>query len=213
MPDSFIPLVEQTQLIHDLTKWVIQSATTEHDTLLAASIQTSIGVNISAKNLHNPEFVKHLLNQLFYHQTTPSNLVFEITESSLMTKPEEMKIMLSRLKKQGFLIAIDDFGIGYSSLSYLAQFPIDIIKIDRYFSQNLSTNPSIYHIVESTINLAHGLNFKVVAEGIETKQTWVTLQKLGCDYGQGYFIAKPMNPDLIIKWYETYNNTLKPTLI
>lgn len=204
MPDNFIPLVEQTQLIHLLTDWVIKKAIEKNTILHERQLKMQISVNVSVKNLLDPEFINRVNKIIDEYKASPIDIEFEITESMLMSNPDEIKKILEKMKKRGHLISIDDFGTGYSSLAYLSQFPIDIVKIDRYFIQDLNHNESTRQIVESTINLAHNLGFKVVAEGVEDEEILNYLRQYGCDYGQGYYFAKPLRDQEIDDWYNKH---------
>lgn len=204
MPDNFIPLVEQTQLIHLLTDWVIKKAIEKNTILHERQLKMQISVNVSVKNLLDPEFINRVNKIIDEYKASPIDIEFEITESMLMSNPDEIKKILEKMKKRGHLISIDDFGTGYSSLAYLSQFPIDIVKIDRYFIQNLNHNESTRQIVESTIKLAHNLGFKVVAEGVENEEILNYLRQYGCDYGQGYYFAKPLRDQEIDDWYNKH---------
>ncbi|HZK22418.1 MAG TPA: EAL domain-containing protein, partial [Oscillospiraceae bacterium] len=130
---------------------------------------------------------------------------FEITESSLMLNPEKVNLILRSFKNLNIKLSIDDFGTGYSSLSYLSRFPIDIIKLDQFFIRQLSLMKNTYYIVESTINLAHNLGLKVIAEGIEDEATEKLLIEMGCDMGQGFLYSKPLNEQEIFTWFEKNN--------
>lgn len=144
MPDNFIPLVEQTQLIHLLTDWVIKTTLEKNSRLHQRQMKVQISINISVKNLLDPEFINRVNTIVDQYDANPSDIEFEINESMLMSNPDEIKKILEAIKKRGHVISIDDFGTGYSSLAYLSQFPIDIVKIDRYFIQNLTTiNPLV----------------------------------------------------------------------
>jgi EAL domain-containing protein (putative c-di-GMP-specific phosphodiesterase class I) len=136
MPLQFIPLVEETKLIHELTDWVIHKAMHRIEELNELGMDLKISINVSANNLMNPDFAKRTLKIIKSHKIDPSRLELEITESVLMKNPEQSLLTLNMFKKEGIKISLDDFGIGYSSLSYLEKFPIDTIKIDAFSSVN-----------------------------------------------------------------------------
>lgn len=204
MPGRFVPLVENTQLIHQLTEWVFEHALLKAQELEDKKLDLSISINISPKNLLDPFFVQKIIDQMKKTTILPQNIEFEITETALMSNPEECKSVLFKLRELGFKISIDDFGKGHSSLSYLMQFPFTTIKLDQYFMQHLSNDVSVPHIVEATIDLAHKLGFKVVAEGIEEKEAADILKKLGADYAQGFYFAKPIHQDEILTFIQEY---------
>ncbi|MFU8792822.1 MAG: EAL domain-containing protein [Acholeplasmataceae bacterium] len=202
MPNQFIPLVEATKLIHELTDWVIHQAAHRIIDLDKENMNLKISINVSANNLMNPDFAKRTLEIIDSHKISPDRIELEITESVLMKNPEQSQELLSLFKSKGIKISLDDFGIGYSSLSYLEKFPIDTIKIDRFFISQLTSNQVALEIIKSTISMAHNLGFKVVAEGIENKDTEAILKELECDYAQGYLFARPMHFSDIVKRYK-----------
>ncbi len=202
MPDVFIPLVEQTKLIHKLTDWVMKKALAKIGEFQRDGLTIEISINVSVKNLYDPSFYQRTI-KIIENANVAMNLVqLEITESVLMVNPEESKKMLEKFVASGIKIAIDDFGKGYSSLAYLSQFPIDVIKIDRFFMRQIATNVSAQQIVKATIQLAKQLGYKVVAEGIEDEKVMKIMQEYGCDMAQGFYFARPMKEDAILKWYE-----------
>lgn len=149
----------------------------------------SVAVNLSPRSLRDPDFPDRIANVLRLHGASPSALVFEITENVLMSDAPRSKTCASRLHDMGNTIAIDDFGAGYSSPSYLRRLPVDQLKIDRSFVSGLMSGDDA--IVRSTIDLAHNLRLTVVAEGVESAVARDRLRELGCDAAQGFFIAEP----------------------
>lgn len=201
-PDHFIPLAESMGLIFDIGAWVLETACEQLNTwrqdIQLAELPT-ISVNLSPLQLDHPNFVTRI-DQIFMHTgVAPNNIKFEITESALMQHTDTVNSMLEALRARGIELAIDDFGTGYSSLSYLDKLPVQVLKIDRSFVDALTdstkSKANAHEIVRATISLAHNLNMRVVAEGIETDEQLGALKSYGCDYGQGYFIAKPMPPE------------------
>ena len=159
-----------------------------------------MSVNLSAHDLRNPRLMDHVKGLFSTWGTRPQAIQFEITESALMDDPAGALETLTRLKDLGVELHIDDFGIGYSSLSYLQKLPIDSIKIDQSFvSSMLGSNDSAI-IVRSTIDLGHNLKRSVVAEGVESQVVWEHLLSLGCDVAQGYFIGEPMPAERFRDW-------------
>ncbi|CAN7500575.1 EAL domain-containing protein [Acidovorax sp. LjRoot66] len=191
-PAQFIELAEQTGLIKNLTEWVIEAAMRVCREAQGRGDALPIAVNLSARNLRDEGLLGRV--QLLHQSWGVDRglLEFEITESVVMEDPDAALRILHGLRAQGVSLYIDDFGTGYSSLSYLLKLPVEYIKIDQSFVRDMSTNNDSAVIVKSTIDLAHALGRKVVAEGIETQRDWDRLAELGCDVAQGYFIARPM---------------------
>lgn len=202
MPNRFIPLIEQTNLIHDLTDWVFTQVIEKILEFRDHDIDIIMSVNISSKNLANPNFFKSVISKLREAAIDPSQIILEITESHFMVNPKENINVLNNFVKTGMRIAIDDFGTGYSSLSLLGQLPVKIIKIDRSFIRDIDLDATTYHIVSAIIDIAHKLGCKVVAEGIETKNIHDIAKILKADYTQGFYYSKPIHRDKVIEWYK-----------
>jgi len=190
-PGTFIPIAEETGLIVPIGEWALNVACKQNKIWQEGGFKTVISVNLSAIQFNQPNLIDTIETVLQNTGLDPQFLEVEITES-MTADIENSILMLQRLKKVGVRISIDDFGTGFSSLSYLKYFPVDILKIDRSFVHNLHNNPNDETIVKSIISLAHNLNLKVVAEGIETMEQLVFLQNHLCDEGQGYFLSKPL---------------------
>ena len=199
-PDAFIPLAEQAGLIGALTRWVLQAALRQLAELHAHGHCISMAVNLSASNLHDSDLVEYIEKLLRETGVAPKYLVLEVTEGAVMASPSEGIRNLHRLDNAGISLAIDDFGTGYSSLAYLKQLPVDELKIDKSFVMNMVNDDNDAVIVRSTIDLAHNLGLKVVAEGVENQDTWELLTMLGCDTSQGYFMSKPQPADRLMRW-------------
>ena len=197
-PDVFIPLVEETKLIHVLTFWVLENAINMARDLTKKGKKVPISINVSAKNLFDPTFFDNVV-KIINKSRIPVDLIeFEITESTLMVNPEKSKEMLQKFVDFGIKIYLDDFGSGYSSLAYLGQYPLNYIKIDRLFIQKLNEDKTMSTIVDSTIKLSKSLGYEVVVEGVETKEVYDLVTEYGTDYVQGYFYSKPLKEkDLI----------------
>ncbi|MFD2231448.1 EAL domain-containing protein [Alkalimarinus sediminis] len=206
-PDEFIPLAEKSGLIRSLTAWVIERVMQFDKKLQSLGHNIQLSVNISAKNIAEVNFVTNTLDSLVKHGVAPERIVFEMTETTMMDNPEKALSVLNDLSDLGIQLSIDDFGTGYSSLSYLNQLPVDELKIDRSFVTDMVQNSQNQKIVEMTVNLAHTLGLKVVAEGIEDRETMVQLQTLGCDVAQGYFIGRPMPEEAFLSWLEKQSNS------
>jgi len=199
-PDEIIFIAEHTGLIKNLTRLVLKRAIHQCSKWHKNDIEISVAINLSAQNLQDPDLfdvIEQILNQ---HQFPPESLVLEVTESAMMLEPEHANQILTRLDKIGVWISIDDFGTGFSSLSYLKQLPVDELKIDKSFVMSMQSNENDAVIVRSTIDLARNLGLKVVAEGIEDAATWEMLNLLGCDYGQGFYMSKPVTASELEKW-------------
>jgi diguanylate cyclase (GGDEF)-like protein/PAS domain S-box-containing protein len=193
-PDQFIPLAEQTGLIKPLTQWVLGAAIHQCRAWQDSGLHIAVAVNLSMRNLHDPELVEQVAHLLRANGVLPAALKVEVTESALMTDPARALDSLERLRAIGVKVAIDDFGTGHASLSYLKQMPVEEIKLDRLFVRDMRTNKNDYTIVRSTIELAHDLGLRVIAEGVEDQATLDLLADLGCDLAQGYHMSRPV-PD------------------
>lgn len=187
-PDQFIPVAEESTLIHQLGMLVLNK-TCENE-LLFRQYQ-SISVNISAIQMALPHFIDDIQMTLQRNNVSPSRLIFEITETSIMKNPENSQKVLAELRAMGSKIAVDDFGTGYSSLSYLKRYPVDYLKIDRDFINDLTRSKSDHAFVLAIISLAKALNLNVIAEGVETQDQQDELTQAGCEYLQGYHLGKP----------------------
>lgn len=200
MPDQFIPLAENTGLIRSLTAWVIRRALSQCRKWWEAGLEIRTAVNISAANLQDPEFPGEVERFIDICDALPKWLELEITETAVMLDPAVAIEAIKRLHDMGVTLAIDDFGTGYSSMAYLQKLQISKIKIDRSFVLNMTTNKGDAVIVRSLIGLAHNLGLRVVAEGVETQDTWDELQRLGCDGAQGYLMSRPVPAGEFVRW-------------
>ena len=200
-PDSFIPLAEQTGLIHPLTLWVLKTAVEQARQWHDKGIMLNVAINLSAQSLRDPGLIESIATVLQEAGLDPKYLTLELTESAVMSDPKQALEILSALDKKGVMLSIDDFGTGYSSLAYLKRLPVDEIKIDRSFVLEMDEDSNDKVIVQSTIDLAHNMGLKVIAEGIETDQSWQTLKALGCDMGQGYFMCRPIEAESLDAWF------------
>jgi len=192
-PDRFIAIAEETGLIVPIGEWVLKEACRQLRTWLDAGVPPlRMAVNLSARQLGNAELLTTVSEALAESGIPPQLLELEITESAIMEKPEEAIKVLQALKQRGIKLAVDDFGTGYSSLAYLKLFPIDHLKIDRSFVRDIERDPDDAAIAISTIALAHSLGLKVVAEGVETRDQLMLLQRNGCDEVQGFLFSRPL---------------------
>jgi diguanylate cyclase (GGDEF)-like protein len=208
-PDSFMDVIEHTDLGKTLAIWVLNTALKHHKEWLKAGLDINISVNLSIKNLHDYEFPSDLQKIIDKWQIAPNRLTLEITESGLMVDPARVTKVVSELKRTGVNLSIDDFGTGYSSLAYLRKFPAREIKIDKSFVLDMLVNEDSAIIVKSTIDLAHNIGRLVVAEGVENRDTYVLLKRLGCDFLQGFLFSKALPSDELIKWHERYQKSLE----
>jgi diguanylate cyclase (GGDEF)-like protein len=198
-PDVFIPIAEETNLIHSLGTWVLDEACSQLSQWKQnSSISPSLfmHVNVSSKQLSDANLADRLLKLTRKYELEPEEIKLEVTETILMENFEGSIDLLQELNQAGFQLAIDDFGTGYSSLSYLSKFPIDALKIDKSFVAEIDTSAqnTSMNVTNSVIGLAHSIGVKVIAEGIESAYHLVWLQHLKCDYGQGFLFAKPLMP-------------------
>ena len=199
-PDQFIPLAEQTGLIGPLSHWVLEEAMRQCSEWLRAGHKLSVAINLSAWNLRDATLPKTIAAMLEHYQLPPHLLCIELTESGVMTDTHRSLDILGQIFALGVHISIDDFGTGYSSLAYLKQLPIDELKIDRSFVQQMTTNNADATIVRSTINLAHNFGLRVVAEGVEDVTTLELLATLHCDLAQGYYMSRPLPVERLECW-------------
>ena len=199
-PDEFIPLAERTGLIRPLTLWVFSEVVRQCEAWDREGFDIKISMNISAHNLVDSSLVSEISKALEQSQLAPEKLMLEVTESVFMLDPEGSLSILNEIKALGLELSIDDFGTGYSSLTYLRQMPVHELKIDRSFVRDMVENDSDATIVSSTIALAHSLGLKVVAEGVEDQAAWNSLNELGCDVIQGYFVSVPLPADELSAW-------------
>ncbi|MFZ3587755.1 putative bifunctional diguanylate cyclase/phosphodiesterase [Bacillus sp. DJP31] len=191
-PDEFIPLAEENGMIIPIGKWVLQTACQQlADWNRIGFDNLDIAINVSARQFQHGDFVQTVKDVLKATSLDPNFLELEITESMVHNIDETMKILQS-LKKLGVKISIDDFGTGYSSLSYLENLPIDYIKIDKSFVDKIQNDDQKYAMIRTIIDMGNNLEFKVIAEGIETENQLAFLKKQKCHYGQGYLFGKPL---------------------
>jgi diguanylate cyclase (GGDEF)-like protein len=199
-PSDFIPIVEQTGLIGPLTRHVLERAVARCAGWRRAGHGLSVSVNLSVRNLLDPDLPSLIGDLLTTYGLAPEGLELEITESMLMSDPDRSLITLTRLNQLGVGLSVDDYGTGYSSLANLRRLPIDEFKIDRSFVSPMLSDESDLIIVRSTINLGHDLGLKVVAEGVEDEATLHRLAGFGCDFAQGYHFSKPLAPEAFSEW-------------
>jgi len=199
-PDKFIPIAEDTGLIIDINKWVIQEACSQSKNWQHAdSVPIKIAVNLSGYQLANQNIIQVIKDALLTADINPKNLEIEITENVLMQDTEDTVWILNQIKDLSLKIALDDFGTGYSSLSYLMSFPVDILKIDRSFVMGCTMSPKNLVIIKAIIAMGHSLGMKIVAEGIETEKQLEIITASGADEGQGFYFSPPVPRDEFTK--------------
>lgn len=204
-PDSFIQIAEETGLIIPIGEWIIREACRQCKEWHNAGFEyLSISVNLSPKQFQNHQLESSIILALQETGLPPNALELEITEGMVMEHPEKAVETIKNLKNIGIKISIDDFGTGFSSLSYLSLFPIDTLKIDKSFIMKLERDKANAAIAAAVISLAHSLDLQVVAEGIESDQQYQYLLNRLCDFGQGFFISKPQGKEEISKLLKSY---------
>jgi EAL domain-containing protein (putative c-di-GMP-specific phosphodiesterase class I) len=196
-PDEFVPLAEESDLIRDLTNWVVARAAKQAAEWRSENLTLEVAVNISAKDVQDIELPERLHQHCFDAGVDPTSIVLEVTETGTMREPVQMMDVLTRLRLKGFNLSIDDFGTGYSSLVQLQKMPFSEVKIDRSFVMRMMNNNSCKVIVEIIIDLARKLGLKTVAEGVEEKAALDYLMLLGCDMAQGYHLSPPISAEHI----------------
>jgi EAL domain-containing protein (putative c-di-GMP-specific phosphodiesterase class I)/GGDEF domain-containing protein len=199
-PAEFVPLVERTALIGPLTDWVIGAALSQSAAWRERGLNLRVSVNVSAANLEETDFVDRLRAALDRYALPPQALEIEFTESALMRNRAQVLSQLARVKACGVTCAIDDFGSGYSSFSYLQDIPAEVIKIDRAFIPASNWMPRDQTVLKAMVTMAHELNYRVVAEGVEAQEALDRVAEAGCDEVQGYFFARPLEVPALEHW-------------
>jgi len=192
-PAEFVPLAEATAHIHALTDWVLQHAIAQASAWAAQGMTLNLAVNVSPRNLSRPGFGLRVAQILHDHGVSPHTIELEFTEGVLASSDHVVLAELQALRDTGIRIALDDFGTGFANFSYITHLPADIIKIDKSFIQKISSDERSAMVVRSLIQLAHRLDYQVVAEGIETEKTYAMLAGWKCDEGQGFFMSPPLD--------------------
>jgi len=190
-PSSFIPVAEQTGLIVPLGNWVLEEACQRARDWQRSEFGVGVAVNVSPVQLDQPDFAAHVARTLAEIGLAPGLLELELTESTIMANFSRSLLEITRLRDMGVTVVIDDFGVGYSSLTYLKELPVTGVKLDRSFLRDLQRNPNTLPILRSIVSLAHGLNMRVTVEGVETKQELEEIRRLGVDAAQGFLLGRP----------------------
>ncbi len=199
LPDQFIPYAEQAGIIEPLSEWVLASALSDNKRWREAGLHLSAAVNLSGYSLRDPDLPAKIAGAIAAVDPGEVQLELEVSESAVMANPQALAAV-TELSARGVAFAIDDFGTGYSSFGYLKELPVHAIKIDRSFVRDLPSDERDASIVRSAIDLAHKLSLDVVAEGVESARACALLTEWGCDYAQGFHIARPMPADAVPTW-------------
>jgi diguanylate cyclase (GGDEF)-like protein len=210
-PDAFISLVEESGLMATLTRVVLAQALDQVADWHQRGQCLTVAVNLSASSLVDSELPEQVFSMLGARGLSPSALQLEITEDFLMADRDRARAILTRLRQGGVQISIDDYGTGYSSLTYLRELPIDEFKLDRSFILPMSGDPRAAALVASTIALAHSLGLRMVAEGVETRGVYTELVRLGCDQAQGHFMSRPVPAAELDHWLSNWRGADKLT--
>src|ERR671914_677416 len=209
-PSEFVPIAEQTGLIGPLTSHVLEEALRQLAVWAEQGEELSVAVNLSARSFLDAQLAVEIPRLLERTGVDAHRLELEITESMLMLDPGRAKATLDRLSAIGLSLSVDDFGTGYSSLANLKRLPVDVIKIDKSFVIDMPHDASDAAIVRSTIDLAHNLGLKVVAEGVESHEAWRRLEELGCDLAQGFHVSRPLPADAMTRLLAERRATAAP---
>jgi diguanylate cyclase (GGDEF)-like protein len=211
-PDEFIPIAESTGLVTPLSRYVLEVATDQARAWIDQGLPLGMAVNLSVRNLLEPGLVDRVERLLAAAGVPPGLLTLEITEGAVMTDPATAIAVLHRLSAAGVRLSIDDFGTGYSSLAYLKRLPVDEVKLDKAFVLGMTSDRNDAAIVRSTIELTRNLGLQMVAEGVEDAETWRALAAMGCEFAQGYYLARPMPADQATAWLRQHLDQLAASL-
>jgi diguanylate cyclase (GGDEF)-like protein/PAS domain S-box-containing protein len=209
-PMEFIPLAEQSGFIFEITIWVLENACKQVKEWQQHFKNLNLAVNLSPYLLNRKELITHVIDILNRTNFTPEHLILEVTESGLMENIETGKDILTELKNIGIQVAIDDFGTGFSSLAYIRNLPVSLLKIDRSFIKDIAGNSKDATIVDTIIHLAKSLDLKVLAEGVENNDQVLLLQQMNCDFAQGFYFSKSLQAEKLKKWLEEHNAAVSP---
>jgi diguanylate cyclase (GGDEF)-like protein len=199
-PEDVVALAEHLGLIRQLTLWVLETALVQCRAWRDAGFDLQVSVNLTAQSMVDSNFVDQVSYLLASTGNQPANLCLEITETQVIRDAEQTLAVLTRLRSAGIALAVDDFGTGFSSLSYLTHLPISAVKIDKTFVQKMLSDDTAHKVVQAIIDLGRNLDKKIVAEGVEDLVTWDALADLGCDIGQGYYLSRPLPSHALAAW-------------
>ena len=201
-PAEFVPFAEQTGYISMVTSWMLEQALRTLALWAPLHPELSIAVNMSTRDLLDPEFCQRVQRLITRHGVNPHSLRLEIVESGLMDDPQTSVAVLHALRELGIRLSIDDFGTGYSSLAYLQKLPVSELKIDRSFIDGIDGQPGTQRLVKTMIEMGHGMGLMVTAEGVETEAEKATITRLGCDVMQGYLGSRPLHGVALQAWFD-----------
>jgi len=207
-PELFVGLAEKSGLIVTLTRWVILQVVKQVAIWNQAGYDFKVSINLSAQDIEHEQFVQYLLDTVKQFKVNTTQITLELTERDLAENEALVATRLSHLKSLGFEVSVDDYGIGQSSLAKLKTLPVDELKIDKCFILKLNECKEDQDIVSSTISLGHKLGLRVVAEGVENKESLALLSHFQCDYAQGYYLSRPLSAEKLIQWYESYEPSI-----
>ena len=207
-PDVFIPVAESSKQIYTLERWIVNKALQQKEQWEKQGLgQMELSINLSSKTLESESNFQKIENIISSYQVDYSKIIFEITETVIISHIDQAIERLKRLRSYGIRIALDDFGTGYSSLAHILKLPIDIIKIDKSFIGSVPYGNEETVITQNIISLARDLNYRVVAEGIETQEQLEYLNSLSCERGQGYLLCKPLPTEKLSELLSNYKNS------
>jgi EAL domain-containing protein (putative c-di-GMP-specific phosphodiesterase class I) len=207
-PAEFLPEIEGTKLEVELGDWVVATALAQLEQWHLAALPMELSINISARHLQASDFTWKLKRKLLRYPKLPKgSLQIEVLETAALEDIPRAIDTIERCRSLGITFALDDFGTGYSSLSYLGRLPVDTLKIDQSFIRDMMLDKGDRAIVQGVIALAKAFDRRIVAEGVETEELFLALLDMGCEYGQGYGIARPMPASRLPAWLERWNDT------
>jgi EAL domain-containing protein (putative c-di-GMP-specific phosphodiesterase class I) len=207
-PSEFIPLAEETGQIHDISAYVFSTACADLRRFREGGHRRlTMAINLSVAQLNRPDLTLHICDMLAEHDVAPNQIELELTESVVMANADQSVRLLGELKSIGTRLAIDDFGTGYSSLAYLKRLPIDTLKIDQSFVRDITSDPDDAAITSTIITMAHSLQLRVVAEGVETPAQMAFLRAQRCDEIQGYWFSRPLTADACLAFLDQHTVT------
>ncbi len=204
-PDQFIVFAEQTGIIRQLTRWILEKSARLSKEFYDRGLDLKISINVSTHDLLDPDLPRKVADILARHQVRNSSICLEITESAIMKDPQRAQGTLEKLSAMGVQLSIDDFGTGYSSLAYLKRLPVNELKIDQSFVMQMAREDDDRTIVKSTIDLGHNMGLRVVAEGVESPVVMRLLTSMRCDQVQGNYINRPIPAEQFIEWFTEHS--------
>ncbi len=204
-PAEFVPLIENTALIHPFTRWVLKTALGQSARWFAQGINLTMALNISSRNLNEPRFVEQVRDICRQQGVPPEKLHIECTETAVMTNQETLDALVA-LRKVGVQISLDDFGMGYSNLACLRELPVEMLKLDQSLIKPLETNARALDLVKSLVLMGHSLGYRMLAEGVESELVFDLVVQAGCDAVQGYYLSRPLEASDIPKFINSQSD-------